>query len=85
MTSSYRAEAEKAKNERRAPAPDVLRVKGKKKKVDKPFLVMQRALWTNGKDWVRYRCATREQAQRLIDKGKRSPFERDMWIVEDKP
>ena len=83
MTASYREDRERAKNERRSPAPDTLKQKAKKKKVDKPFLVKCAGLWAGMKPWVRHRCATREQAELMLAKAKRSPGgAKDMWVEE---
>lgn len=85
MTTNYREASERAKDERRAPAPDELKIKGRKKKVAKPFVVMYAGLWAGMKPWVRHRCATREQAEQLLAKARRRlGGGHEMW-VEEKP
>lgn len=68
--SDYREESEKAKALRREPAPDVMKVPAKRKKVPKPWGVKAAAF--RGGAWTIGRFKTEQEAQAYIDKRLRS-------------
>lgn len=82
-----KAERSRAKDIRQGIEPQRERPQRKRKKIDKPFRVMMKWLFWKSGEWCVGRFATREQAERHIEKclrGYSAPQPDDKYRIEER-